>query len=96
MPPPLTIPYHGMIADNLRNQNPQPHNSNNNTNTVVSQQRNPIHGIPVMAEDLNPHLSSRFSGSGRQSSSSFASAGVSASDGNILLTIRQDYRMGGT
>ena len=84
MPPPLTIPHHGMIAANLRNQNSQPHNSNNNTNAVVSQQRNPIHGFPVIVEDSNPHLSSRFSGSGRHSSSSFASGGVTVSDGNIL------------
>ena len=84
MPPPLTIPHHGMIIGNLRNQNSQPHNSNINASDVVSQQRNPIHGFPVMAEDPNPHLSSRFSGSGRQSSSSFASGGVAVSDGNIL------------
>ena len=84
MPPPLTIPHHGMITGNLRNQNSQPHNSNSNASTVVSQQRNPIHGFPVMAEDTNPHLSSRFSGSGRQSSSSFATGSVSVSDGNIL------------
>ena len=38
--------------------------------------------------EQNPHLSSRFSGSGRQSSSSFASAsGTAVSEGKLVLII---------
>ena len=86
MPPPLTIPQHAAAAGNLRNLN-QPPQDNSNVNRIrqLPQQPNTSHALPVMNDGPNPHLSSRFAGSGRQSSSSMASGGVTVSDGNILL-----------
>ena len=85
MPPPLTVPHHSVMTENIRHQHPRQqhsYNANNSTNNdgIIPQHQTPTYGMNVKSCDPNPHLSTRFAGSGRQSSSSHTSGGVTVTD----------------
>ena len=75
----------GEIKDDVRKMPPPsflPH-GNHSSNTRNSS-RHPESGVHMKSNEHNPHLSSRFSGSGRQSSSSYISAnGTAVSEGKL-------------
>ena len=87
MPPPLTIPQHTTSSENTRNQPLHRHskNSKGDINAIISQQKTTLHGIDTHTDEPNSLLSGRPTGNGRHSSSSFASAGIAVSDGNVIL-----------
>ena len=85
MPPPLTIPHHG-VAGNLRHHDHrQQHNYNVINKTCADgsfpPQQISRYGINALPHDLNPQLSTRFAGDGRQSAASCASGGVGVTEG---------------
>ena len=82
MPPPMTIPQYNPMTGNIRGQHARhEYNSHGNNNSNASLQQNSANGATSHPDDYIPNLSSRFVGSGRQSSLSQASGGVTVSEG---------------
>ena len=85
MPPPMTIPQNNSMTGNIRGQHARhEYNSHGNIISNASQQHNSANGVISHLDDHIPNLSSRFAGTGRQSSLSQASGGVTVSEGNVL------------
>ena len=81
----MTIPQNNSMTGNIRGQHARhEYNSHGNIISNASQQHNSANGVISHLDDHIPNLSSRFAGTGRQSSLSQASGGVTVSEGNVF------------
>ena len=84
----MTIPQNNSMTGNIRGQHARhEYNSHGNIISNASQQHNSANGVTSHLDDHIPNLSSRFAGTGRQSSLSQASGGVTVSEGNWCLIV---------